>query len=118
MLGPPRYGGFLPASDMGEAQASLEERGWRDGPGVAHRSVLIDDVNVAVAVPAGWPGEVGCVILQVLALAETQERRHAIVDLAVELGVEFVAVVLDEQQRFVVVGASGAVGRRQSGSGP
>jgi hypothetical protein len=105
----------LAGKDMGETQASLEERGRRDGPGVAERSVLIDDVNVAVAVAAGGPGEVGRVILQVLALAETQERGHAIVDLAVELGVEFVAVVADEQQRLVIVGASGAVGGRQPG---
>src|ERR1035438_6489027 len=85
----------------------------RDGPGVAERSVLIDHVNVAVAVAAARPDEVGCVILQILALAETQERRHAIVDLAVQLGVEFVAVVADQQQRLVIVGAPRTIGRRQ-----
>src|SRR5271157_6521362 len=99
---------------MGPTQAGLEEGGRRNGPGIASRSVLIDDVNVAVAVPAGGPGEVGCVILQVLALAETQERGHAIVDLAVQLGVEFVAIVFDERQRLVIVGASGAGRNREA----
>jgi uncharacterized protein YgbK (DUF1537 family) len=100
---------------MGETQASLEERGWRDGPGVAQRSVLIDDVNVAVAVPAGGAGEVGRIVLQVLALAEAEECRHAIVDLAVDFGVELVAVIADEQQRLVIVGRrpGASIGRRQ-----
>ena len=104
---------FLAAQDMGEAHTGFQDRGRGDGPGIPGRSVLIDDVNVAVAVAAGGPGEVGRVILQVFALAPAEESRHAIVDLAVEFGVVFVAVIVDQQQCFVVVGTPGAVGRRQ-----
>ena len=53
------------------------------------------------------------VILQVLALAEAEERRHPVIDLAVDFGVELVPVIADQQQRLVIVGASGAIWRRQ-----
>ena len=91
-----QIGGRLAAKDMGETHAEFDERGGRDRPGVAEGRVLIDDVDVPVAVAARRTGEGGCVILQVLALAVTQERRHAIVDLGVEFGVVFVAVVANQ----------------------
>src|SRR5262249_1772112 len=75
--------------------------------------ILIDDVNLAVAVAARWAGNIRLVGGEILALAEARERRHPAVDLAIDLDVELVAVILDTQQRLEVVGAAGAVGVRQ-----
>ena len=58
--------------------------------------------------PPEGPVRSGAIILQVLALAEAQKRRHLVVDLIVELGVVLVAVIADQQQRFVVIRAARA----------
>ena len=49
----------LSGKHMREPQASFEDRGRRNGPGIAERSVLIDRMNIAVAIPAGRSGEGG-----------------------------------------------------------
>jgi len=87
-----KYGGSLPATIWRNPSGPGRARS-RDGPGIACRSVLIDDVNVAVAIPAGGPGEVGCVICKSL---RWLKRRKAVMRSLIWpsiLAVELVAVV-------------------------
>ncbi len=90
---------FRPERDR--SRSALRAMSRRNRPGVAGRRLLLDGMDVAVAVSARRPGNVGLIILQILALAEAQERGHLVVDLVVEFRVVLVAVIANQQQRFV-----------------
>src|ERR1700730_11130392 len=90
---------------MREAEPDLQDRGRGRGPGIARGSVLIDGVNIPIAVASRWPRERRLIILQILALAETQESRHPVIDLAVDLGVVLIAVVANQKIRLIVAGS-------------
>src|SRR5262249_3575039 len=50
---------------------------------------------------------------KIFALAEAREGGHAVVDLAVDLDVELVAVIFDSEKRLEIVGAAGTIRGRQ-----
>src|ERR1700680_3279178 len=90
---------------MSEAQPHFEDRGRSRCPGIASGSILIDHMNIAIAVSTRRTGEGRLIILQVLPLTEAQEGRHPVIDLAVHLGVVLVAIVANQKIRLVVAGS-------------
>ena len=104
--------GLLAGGGVGETGAGFEDGSRVDGPGVTNGRRLVVDVGKR-AVAARRAGEAGVARLVPGVLAETEEAGHAVVDLAVHLDVELVAVGLGERELLEVVGAAGGDRLRQ-----
>src|SRR5579875_2733605 len=97
---------------MAEAEARIEQRIRSNGPGVTSGGLLLNRVDVAVAITAGRPRDIGLIILQVFALAPTNERGHLVVDGVVELGIVLIAVIPNEKKSFIIIRAARTILRR------
>ena len=86
MLGRPICSGHLPPIDPRDAQAELDQRGGGERVGEAAGALLVDDVDVAVAVsrPRWGSGMAGVVDLVEFAMAVADEA----VELAAEVLVQ------------------------------
>src|SRR5579875_3587799 len=98
---------------MIEAKASIEQGRRCKRPGIAGSGLLLDGMNISVAISARGAWDVRFIVLQILTLAEAEERGHLVIDLIVQLGVVLIAVIADQQKSFVIVRPAGAVRSRQ-----
>src|SRR6266852_1628856 len=99
---------------MSEAQPNFEDRGRSRCPGITGGSILIDHMNIAIAISSRWTREGRLIILLIFPLAEAQESRHPVIDLAVHLGVVLVAIVANQKIGRVVAGPPGTIHWRKA----
>src|SRR5258708_1791800 len=98
---------------MRESEARFNNRRWRGDPGISEGRTLIEDADEAITRAARRTRYIRLEELIVLALAEADECGHAIVDVAVDLGVVFIAVVARELEDLIIAGTPAAGQWRQ-----